>query len=199
MKDIDMDERGLEQRLLDVLKEKTAKEGLRYSDLGKACRDRWLKSLAKALKLKQTKAGATHVKDFVYALWLRGSVFVEPPRGRHQVPRVWSIDHAHRHFPHFRISSASEPQAHTADDVRILKEAYDLLVSEHVGGYVPVHKLRREVKWSRDRFDRVIFDLNMRQNPVIELHGGDPQNYSESQKRDSIVKEGRLYLRLRWR
>ena len=77
--------------------------------------------------------------------------------------------------------------------------AYREVLKEHPSGYAPVYKVRRLRGWSRERFDERIADLNQRDRPVVELHRGDPQRYTEAQDRDSLRLRGRVYRLMRWR
>lgn len=87
------------------------------------------------------------------------------------------------------------------------KEAYDKFTKEHVVGYVPIHKIREELRWPAPKFDAVIHALAVKAKPEIEVPGGDPQHYTEQQLKlsmreiDKKMKSGLggVLLRVRWR
>ncbi|MFC1833562.1 hypothetical protein ACFL2Q_02365 [Thermodesulfobacteriota bacterium] len=80
-----------------------------------------------------------------------------------------------------------------------VKAAYNKFATEHIGGYVPIWKVRRELGWTREDLDAAPLDLNHRAEPAIELHGGNPMAFTESQRADSLKRGSDLYLRMRWR
>ena len=83
-----------------------------------------------------------------------------------------------------------------------MKDIYDVywaLIGAHPSGYVPIYKIRRSLGWSRERFDKRIVDLNQRDQPIVELHRGDPQRYTAAENADSLRLRGRTYRLLRWR
>ncbi|MFC1834285.1 hypothetical protein ACFL2Q_06065 [Thermodesulfobacteriota bacterium] len=80
-----------------------------------------------------------------------------------------------------------------------IKTAYDKFAPEHIGGFVPIYKVRRELGCPREEFDRGRRGLNELADPIIELHEGDPSRYSPSRRHDSLKLDQNLYLRMRWR
>jgi hypothetical protein len=189
----------IEGHLLAKLKQYASRGGLTYSELGKKCGGPWKRALAEAKKIAAKEARARDVKDFVYDLWERGLVFVEPPKGRQTSPRVWDSASAAARFP-----SANNPGTQRALEVKLndhenLRAAYDRFAGERLSGHVPVYKVRRALSWPRERFDRAVRDLNERPVPEIELHAGDPQNYSDDELADSFERRSVLYLLMRWR
>jgi len=191
--------KDLEGHLLAKLKQYAGRGGLTYSELGKKCGSPWKHALAVAKKITAKEARAWDVKDFVYDLWERGIVFVEPPKGRQTSPRVWNAAAAAAHFP-----SANNPGKQRAlevdpSDHGTLRAAYDRFAGERLSGHVPVYKIRRALGWPRERFDQAVRDLNERPVPEIELHAGDPQNYSDDEIADSFERRSVLYLLMRWR
>ena len=65
-------------------------------------------------------------------------------------------------------------------------------------GFVPIHRLRERLGWSRDRFDRMLTTL--RRTFEIQLHGGDPSQLDADALDGAFVDEkGRLRLSLTWR
>lgn len=62
---------------------------------------------------------------------------------------------------------------------------------------VYIYKVRRHLKWSRNRFDKLIRKL--RGEYQIQLHGGDPSVMTEDQVRDSFMDEkGVLHISISW-
>ncbi|MDQ7783096.1 MAG: hypothetical protein RDU20_09465 [Desulfomonilaceae bacterium] len=189
----------LEGHLLAKLAQHSSRNGLTYGELGKKCGGPWKRALAQARKISAKEARARDVKDFVYGLWERGLVFVEPPQGRQTSPRVWSPAAAAARFP-LLTSDRTQPEPNTgASDHERLRDAYDGFAEERLSGHVPIYKVRRALGWPRDRFDRAVRDLNERPVPEIELHAGDPQNYREDEIADSFERRSVLYLLMRWR
>lgn len=189
----------IESHLLQKLREHAANQGVTYSVLCSKCGVAWRRAVAKRFKLGKQEGRAQQTKDLVYELWRKGLVFVEPPRGLQGSPRVWDVESAHSKF-----GAALKPVAIEAKDLsesalERFRAEYERLAARNLGGYLPVFELRRALKWSPEEFDRVLKNLNQRRKPLIELHGGDPQNYSEDQKRDSYFEGDRLYLLIRWR
>jgi hypothetical protein len=63
---------------------------------------------------------------------------------------------------------------------------------------VYIYMIRRNLKWSRERFDALIRKL--RTDYRIQLHGGDPSVMTENQVRDSFLDErGVLHISVSWR
>ena len=191
---------SLETRLLEKLKQHATRKGLTYSEIAKTCGKKWRQALALSTQGKAKEARAQDVKDFVYRLWQNGLVFVEPPKGRKNVPRIWDMESGCAAFtsvggPH----TFDDPAAGKVHDVEMLRSAYDRFVREYLGGYVPVFKVRRALEWPKERFDQVMRDLNERREPVVELHGGDPRNYRDDEIADSYTSRSNLYLLMRWR
>lgn len=63
--------------------------------------------------------------------------------------------------------------------------------------FVRIHRIREQLQWPRERFDRVLAEL--RRNFEVQLHGGDPSSMTETEIRDSYTDEqGRLYITLTW-
>jgi len=85
------------------------------------------------------------------------------------------------------------------DPATALLEAYRGFLADHSSGYVPIYKLRERLGWPRNQFDEIITDLNLRDNPIVELHRGDPLRYTPEQSKDSLRLRGRTYRLLRWR
>jgi hypothetical protein len=99
-------------------------------------------------------------------------------------------------------SSAPSPNdysAKIATNREALKAAYDKFVPEHLGGFVPIFKVRRALDWPRQAFDTLLQALNEQEDPLVELHAADPGDLNDDERRDSLVKGGRLLVRMRWR
>jgi len=77
--------------------------------------------------------------------------------------------------------------------------AYNKFVPQHLGGFVPIYKVRRELEAPREDFDALLRSLNERDEPILELFGGDPQKFTDDQKNDSLWRGENLLLRMRWR
>jgi hypothetical protein len=192
----------IETHFIAILKKKARQQGLIYTKLNEACGDSWAKALAELKNLRTSKPRKMDLKDLVHGLWERSLLVVEPPVGMQREPRIWGLDAATERFPHLLKSDSRRPESDSTilpADLELIKAVYDGLVRDHAGGYVPIYKVRRSLNWPRDKFDRALRELNERRKPVIELHGGDPQSYSEDQRTDSLMRELNLYLRMRWR
>ena len=189
----------LEGHLLAKLRQHACHNGLTCGEIAQKCGVAWRRGLAESRKIKNKEARAQDVKDLVYNLWANGMLFVEPPKGRKTTARFWDLESGMAAFPSVSRSEASKkPETGQAvfDSLRI---AYDTLASDHLGGYVPIFKVRRALNWPQEKFDQALRDLNERRDPAIELHGGDPQNYSADEIADSFERRGSRYLLMRWR
>lgn len=75
------------------------------------------------------------------------------------------------------------------------KDAYDRIGKGR--GFVRIHRIREDLNWSRERFDRMLIDLMA--DYTIELHGGDPTTLTEQEIKDSFTDEnGLLYINVTW-
>jgi hypothetical protein len=64
-------------------------------------------------------------------------------------------------------------------------------------GFVRIHQIREDLRWDKERFDRVLKMLMA--DYTIELHGGDPTVLNKRQIRNSFTDErGVLYITLTW-
>jgi len=189
----------VELRILEVLKKNAVEKGLTNSELLKKCGSAMQRSFAAFFKRK--RAGTEDVKGLLYDLWRRGLVFFEPPNRRQRAGRVWDMESAQTIFPSACPPGLAPPGSGKATDVsqKALRAAYEKFVPEHLGGFVPIFKVRRELGWQRQAFDGLLQDLNERYDPVVELHAADPADLSEEEKRDSLWQESRLMVRMRWR
>jgi hypothetical protein len=189
----------LETRVLETLKNQTVQDGLTLGGLKDKCKPDWLRGLAVKLGLKKPEATLTDALSFIYDLWKRGLVFAEPPaRGRKAV-RFWCLEHARLKFPLACADRGTQAARDSTLTQESLKTAYDKFVPDHLGGFVPVFKVRRELAAPREEFDNLLKSLNELDDPVIDLLGGDPQQYTEDQKQDSLWRGTNLFLRMRWR
>ncbi len=190
---------GIELGILEVLKKHAAKNGLTNSELLKKCGARLKRSLAALFKRKEPRS--EDVKGLLYNLWRSGFLFFEPPNSGQRVGRVWGMESARQIFPSacFFTPKHGSSKETTENTREALKAAYSKFVPEHLGGFVPIFKVRRALDWSSQAFDSLLRDLNERQEPVVELHAGDPADLTEAEKRDSLWKSGRLLIRMRWR
>ena len=189
----------LRKRLLDVLEKHGKTQGLISTALGDKCGDTWKKSLAKLVKCSASKAGPNYVRNFVYQMWIEGLVFLEPPRDGQRVPRIWDMNAARAKFPTVCSSATGDDVVQRGNETEDLRAAYERHFGDHAGGFVPIFKVRRSLGWTRSRFDTFLKELNERQDPVVELHEGDPHDYTEDQQADSVQRGGRTYFRMRWR
>jgi hypothetical protein len=189
----------LESRLLEILTKNTTKAGLTYSQLGQKCGIAWRRGLAIQMKIKAEEARTLEIKNYVYNLWERGLVFIEPPKGNLKAPRVWDLKVAGIKFPNVsKIGTLKRPDVSSLS-VEALKNQYDKFARNRVGGYVPIFEVRRAMSWPRETFDDILSKLYERDKPIIELHTGDPQSFSPEEREDSLERGGTLYLRMRWR
>lgn len=195
----ELGEAFLEDKVLETLKKRTAEKGLTLGDLVEKCGAVWRRELASKLGLKKSEAKSADAQGFTYDLWRRGLLFTEPPEQGKRSARIWAMEHARVKFP--LVCAAPEPQtAHQSTlTEKSLKTAYDKFVPEHLGGFVPIFKVRRELAAPREDFDNLLKQLNELDEPVLELHGGDPQVYTDDQKQDSLRRGENLFLRMRWR
>jgi|GEM_PF-2558048 len=191
----------MEARFIEILKKKTKDGGLVLSQLQKACDRNWLRAFAGLRNVSPGRLRATDFKQIIHDLWARGLLLIEPPSGRQTAPRIWDIASGRTRFP--GVAQALSPLVSASDEATSgldqLKQVYDRLAGEYAGGYVPIFKVRRALNWPRDKFDRTLRDLNERRNPVIELHGGDPQYYDDDERVDSLFRHQTLLLHMRWR
>lgn len=189
----------VERRILEVLKKHAAMKGLTNSELLKKCGSITKRSLAIFFKRKEPTA--EDLKGLLYEIWRKGLLFFEPPNRGQRVGRVWDIGSARNVFSlactpaRARNGSTEAPEG----SQRALRAAYDKFVPEHLGGFVPIFKVRRELGWSSEAFDALLQDLNEQNDPVLELHAADPADLTEGERRDSLWQGGRLLVRMRWR
>lgn len=189
----------LESRVLDVLCRSTLRQGLTPGELNKKSSETWQKALAVKLGLKKSKATSSDAQGYLYELWERGLIFVEPPSPGKKSIRVWAVENARARFPLLCPAPGTHSERETALTQQTLKSAYDNFVPDHLGGFVPIFKVRRQLSASKEEFDNLLKDLNELDDPVIDLLGGDPQQYTEDQKQDSLWRGENLFLRMRWR
>ena len=99
------------------------------------------------------------------------------------------------HVPLLEISDKVEASADAGDDISAFKAAYEEVGQ---GRLVYIHRIRENLNWSRERFDRVLMEL--RSNYSIQIQGGDPSIMTETEIRNSFVDErGNLHISLSWR
>jgi hypothetical protein len=189
----------LEGKVLEVLKAHTANDGLSLGDLTKKCGVVWRRGLAAKQRLKRTEATATDAQGFIYHLWERGIVFAEPPAQGKRAARIWSMENARMKFPLACLACGAPTKRDHTLTQQSLKSAYDKFVPDHLGAFVPIFKVRRELAAPREEFDNLLKSLNEMDDPVLDLLGGDPQQYTEDQKQDSLWRGENLFLRMRWR
>ena len=123
-------------------------------------------------------------------------MFVEPPAKGLKACRVWSVEVARVQFPY-----AFAPTAYQAFELteESLKSAYDKFVPEYIGGFVPIYRVRRDLQAPRPAFDKLLRNLNERPDPVIELFPSDPLDLTEDQRKDCLVRDDTLLVRMKWR
>jgi len=189
----------VEQGILETLARHAVTKGLTNSELLKKCGSAMHRSVAAFFKRKQ--AGTEDIKDLLYTLWQQGLVFFQPPNRGQRVGRVWDMNAGLNAFP--PSPSLTQPRDRAEESPKVgqqaLKAAYAKFVPEHLGGFVPIFKVRRELGWPRQVLDEMLQDLNERHDPVVELHTADPADLTEEEKRDSLLQGNRLLVRMRWR
>ncbi len=192
-------QKDLELGVLEVLKKHATAKGLTNSELLKKCGSKIKKSLAASFKRKE--ATTEDIKGLLYLLWRKRFVFFEPPNRGQRVGRVWDMESAQKSFSFDSFPTEAVHCFTKAIEIsqEALKAAYDKYVPEHLGGFVPIFKVRRELAWPNRAFDELLQDLNERCDPVVELHAGDPADLTEEEKQDSLWKGSRLLVRMRWR
>jgi hypothetical protein len=196
---VTVSQKAIELSILGILRQHAAMKGVTNSEVLKKCGMATKRSLAVLFKRKE--ASTEDIKALFYLLWRKGLVFFEPPNRGQRVGRVWDMQSAQECFSLARTSKAS-PNGYnerTEANRQALKAAYDKFVPEHLGGFVPIFKVRRELGWPSQAFDSLLQELNERQEPVVELHAADPSDLSDDERRDSLVKGSRLLVRMRWR
>jgi hypothetical protein len=187
----------LESKVLQVLS--NSGDGLTIGELSKKCGIIWWRGLALKLGIESDKPRTKDVQRFVYELWVKGSIFSEPPTAGKKACRFWSLVAARMKFPKAYPNVAAQIALTYELSTESLRRAYDKFVPEHLGGFVPIYKVRRHLGVPREAFDSLIKGLNEKDEPVLELLGGDPQKFTEDQKQDSLWRGDNLFLRMRWR
>ncbi|MBF0524155.1 MAG: hypothetical protein HQK56_03555 [Deltaproteobacteria bacterium] len=201
----------LVSHLLKTLKQHTTKAGLTCGDLGVKCGAGLKQKLALAKKTGDVaeEAGvAEAVASVIYSLWEQGRVFLQPHISKIglSAPRIWSIENARNAFPKLFETSPPIPVALKAaptlsellTEEAAIKRAYDKYAPEYMG-YVPIFKVRRELGWSREKFDNALRQLKERDVPLVNLMSGDPERYTPDETADSIKQGYTIYLQMRWR
>lgn len=191
-------EQELESRVLQVLA-KQDERGLTCGEFSKKCGADWRRGLAKKLGAKRPEAGLHDVQGFIYDLWTEGLVFAEPPGRGKIASRFWFMDTARNRFPLSCPLARPDSVSTRPLSENDLKMAYEKFVPEHLGGFVPIYKVRRQLEAPREDFDVLLKTLNERDEPILDLFGGDPQKFTEDQKDDSLWRGENLLLRMRWR
>jgi hypothetical protein len=191
-----LDENALLEKFFETLRIRARRQGLTYGELAKNCGPAWRRGLAKKQQLKKQEAAAADVQAFVYDCWKTGQVFVEPPAMGQKACRVWHVEVARVEFPYAFAPTGYQVLELTEQS---LKSAYDKLVPEYIGGFVPIYRVRRDLQASRPTFDHLLKNLNERPDPVIELFPSDPRDVTEDQKEDCLVRGDTLLVRMKWR
>jgi hypothetical protein len=73
--------------------------------------------------------------------------------------------------------------------------AYQSLAAHHDG--VPIHQLRQQLPWPRERFDTVLEALRAAQH--VDLEPGPVHELAPHALADSYQVHGQCYVRVRWR
>jgi hypothetical protein len=88
------------------------------------------------------------------------------------------------------------PEMETGDESELFQTALSTIGKGRRMVYL--YMVRRNLNWSRERFDALIRKL--RTDYQIQLHGGDPSVMTEDQVRDSFMDErGILHISVSWR
>jgi hypothetical protein len=88
------------------------------------------------------------------------------------------------------------PEMETGDESELFQTALSTIGKGRRMVYL--YMIRRNLNWSRERFDALIRKL--RADYQIQLHGGDPSIMTEDQVRDSFMDErGTLHISVSWR
>lgn len=77
---------------------------------------------------------------------------------------------------------------------RQFQATYHRLSQRH--DWVPIHRLRQQLNWPRERFDAVVEGL--RADHQVEIESTEPGDLSTQAIQDSYYVHGHLYLMLRW-
>jgi len=84
----------------------------------------------------------------------------------------------------------------TGTDAQAFREACDELGAGE--GFIPLHRIREKLGWTRERFDDVLEQFNTAYK--IELHGGDPSQLTPEEIENSYRdKDGQQFITMSWR
>jgi hypothetical protein len=191
-----LEENELFERFFQTLRARAIQQGLTCGKIADNCGPAWRRGLAKKQKLKKEEATATDVQAFVYDRWKAGQILVEPPSKGQKACRVWPVEVARAKFPYAFAPAGYGPMELTEQS---LKSAYEKLVPEYIGGFVPIYRVRRDLQASRPAFDKLLRNLNERPDPVIELFPSDPRDVTADQKEDCLMRGDTLLVRMKWR
>ena len=95
-----------------------------------------------------------------------------------------------------RLRAIVDANTDDADDAETFRKAFDRLDQGRI--YVRICNMRRELRWSIERFDNILRIL--RANGTIQLCGGDPAHFTAEQIQQSFTDEyGSLYFTMKWK
>jgi hypothetical protein len=77
-----------------------------------------------------------------------------------------------------------------------LKTSYDRHKGDHIGGFVPIHKLYNDVGGSKEDFKAKIKDLA--ENYKVQLHSVDPADHTDKEKETWPEINGKPKGRITW-
>ena len=93
-------------------------------------------------------------------------------------------------------SSPPKPSVPAPNDYEMFQRAFNKLDQGRI--YVRICNMRRELGWSEERFDTLLRKL--RADGIIQLHGGDPINFTAEELRQCFTDEyNSFYATLTWR
>ncbi len=197
----------LRNDFLDVLQRHTRHAGLTFAEAGRRCNRGTRSGLDRHFGKRASKISlAQKVKDLAYELWVDGVEIVEPPKGRQNTPRLRHPDYLAkvRRPKKSAQKPKSRPKANkngaaNGEELVALNLAYRKYLPQHPSGAVNIYKIRRELAWGRERFDRVVKRLSAQKNPPFQFVGGDPHDFSPDKQEDSIFQDGQIYFSILWR
>lgn len=203
MKQPPLSPEALRFTLLQILKNGTSSQGMTQGEVAEKCPMPWKRGVAVMLGCDSQSVGVEQVKRFVYELWMEGEIFVEPPGPGMRAARLWHPDHAAKHFrsvakskhPEAEKKSPVEPQ----DGLAAVRKVYNKFLPEHPSGAVNIYKIRRELGWEDTRFEQLLNELRIQPDSPVEFLGGDPQNFSDTQRAQSFSHQGTTYFSILWR
>lgn len=184
----------LEIQLLETLRGRGGGQGLTHGELREKCGPAWRRELARQAGLEGEEATLAVVKDFVYRLWERGRVVIEPPAGEGKAVRVWppgelGTGAGAAGSPDFNGGSDS------GEDLDRIAQVYERLSREGRSPYVFLSRLRAETGLSIDVLHRTLRKQQEAGRAVLSI--GDWSAATEEERAAVLEADGRNYIKVR--